>query len=127
MTRVLRAAIAAVLAALIFAAVAVAAIPVSNGVYEDGAHGILIGLKGQFLIHGFDMKCHGKTWVARALIGIHADGTFSYTGTGRLAKNGHPTATSTSMSLRGAFKTSQHVTGRAAVGGCHTSYSAFLI
>jgi hypothetical protein len=123
----LRAAIAAVLAALIFTAVAVAAIPVSNGLYEDGAHGVLIGVKGQFLIHGFDFKCHGKTWVARMLIGIHADGTFSYSGTGRLAKNGHLTATSTRMSLGGAFRTSQHVTGHVSAAGCRTSYSAFRI
>lgn len=127
MTRVLRAAIATVLAALIFAAAAVAAVPVNNGVYDDAGSGIIIGMKGQFLIHGFDMSCHGKTWVARALIGVHGDGTFSYTGTGRLAKNGHLTTTSTPMSLSGAFRTSQHVTGRASVAGCHASYSAFLI
>jgi hypothetical protein len=127
MTRILRAAIATVLAALIFAAAAVAAIPVNNGLYDDGAHGVLISLKGQFLIHGFDMKCHGKTWVARALIGIHRDGTFSYRGTGRLAKGGHITSTSTSMSVSGAFTSSRRVTGRASAGGCHASYSAILI
>src|SRR5258708_25019328 len=113
MSRIMRAAIASVLAALVFASVAVAAIPVNNGLYDDGPHGILIALKGQFLIHGFNLTCHGKKWVARALIGIHGDGTFSYRGTGRLAKGGHITTTSTSMSVSGAFTSSRRRGARA--------------
>ncbi|HWC85313.1 MAG TPA: hypothetical protein VG388_02170 [Solirubrobacteraceae bacterium] len=127
MSRVLRAAIASVLAALIFASVAVAAIPVNNGVYDDGPHHILIGLKGQVFIGGFDMTCHGKTWVARMIIGIHADGTFSYRGADRLYRNRRPTKTTGFMTASGVFETRNLAVGHASAGGCSTSYRAVRI
>jgi hypothetical protein len=120
----LRAAIASALAALIFSAAAVAATPINNGVYEDGPHGIIVALKGQFLIHGFNVTCHGKTWVARMLIGVHFGGTFSYRGADLLARNGHLTKTTGSMTASGVFKTRNLVVGRASAGGCTTSYRA---
>ena len=127
MSRALRAATASVLAALLIGSAALAAEPVPGGIYEDAGHGIGIGVVGTHEIRAFDMICHGRTWVARAIIGVHlATGDFSYSGTARLARNGRVTSTSRPMTVSGSFATTHLATGHASVAGCSTGFTAIL-
>jgi hypothetical protein len=125
--RVSRAARLGILASAVslgFAAVALAATPVKNGVYQDGSQGVIVGVHGTNSIHAFNVDCHGKTWVARRFIPINSRGAFSYTGPDFRVKGGHKTGTTGTMTASGRFKTRQLIVGRFAAGGCSRSYSA---
>jgi hypothetical protein len=124
MSRKLGAVIGSMLAVLILAAAAVAASPISNGVYTDGPHGVTIGLAGRSSIHAFDVQCGRKTWVAFGFIPVNAGGHFSYNGPDVLARNGRLTKTKGTMTLTGRFKTSKLAIGFASAGGCGTNFRA---
>ena len=106
------------------AATALAAAPVTNGVYLDSPHGIIVGVQGTNSIHAFDVACHGRTWVAQKWIPIARGGSFSYSGPDFLAKGGHRTSTTGTMKASGTFKTSRLIAGQFAAGGCSGRYSA---
>lgn len=113
------------MALLGIAAVAWAAKPVKNGVYQDGVHGVIVGVKGTNLIHAFNVDCHGKTWVAQQFIPITSKGTLTYSGSDWLAgKNGHRTSTTGTMTVSGKFKNSRLIVGRYSVIGCSGHFSA---
>ena len=105
-------------------AVASAATPVKNGVYQDGVRGVIVGVHGGNSIHAFNVTCHGKTWVAQQFIPITSRGAFSYRGPDFLVKNRHKTTTTGTMTVSGRFKTSRLVLGRFAAGGCSGGYGA---
>jgi hypothetical protein len=114
---------ASVLGGLTFVGGAMAATPVSNGVYDDPATNVIVAMEGKSTIHGLDIVCHGKTWVATRLITVKG-GKFSYKGPDFLAKNRHKTKTTGSMTASGVFKTSHLVTGSLSAGGCKVHYKA---
>jgi len=103
---------------------ALAATPVKNGVYEDGARGVIAGLHATNSIHALNVECHGKTWVAQRFIPVTSHGAFSYSGPDFLAKNGRRTTTTGTMTASGRFKTSRMIVGRFAAGGCSGRYTA---
>jgi hypothetical protein len=107
-----------------FVAVAWAAAPVKNGVYQDGVRGVIVGVHATNSIHAFNVDCHGKTWVAQSFIPVTSRGAFSYRGPDFVAKNGHRTSTTGTMTATGTFRTSRLIVGRFAAGGCSGSYSA---
>ena len=105
-------------------AVALAATPVKDGVYQDGARGIIVGVHATNSIHAFNVDCHGKRWVAQQFIRITSRGAFSYRGPDFLFKNGHKTTPMGTMTASGGFRTSRLIVGRFAAGGCSGRYSA---
>jgi hypothetical protein len=123
----LRSVVASSVVALGFVAVASAATPVKNGVYYDGFRGITIGLHGTNSIHGFNVLCHGRTWVAQRFIPIKSGGVFSYSGPAWLAKNGRRTGTTGTMTASGNVRTRRLIVGRFAAGGCSGRYSATFV
>lgn len=125
MFRVLRAAVVSVLGTLTLVSVAMAATPVSNGVYANSGQSVIVALRGSASIHAFDVTCHAKTWVAKMFIPVRS-GRFSYRGPDLLAKNGRMTKTAGSMTASGVFETSRLIVGRASAGGCSVSYRATL-
>ena len=124
MSRKFGAITASVVGALTFAGGAVAATPINNGVYDDSVHGVIVALHGKNSIHAFNVVCRGKTWVATMFIPVKAGGKFSYKGPDFLAKHGHKTKTTGSMTASGTFKTSRVITGSASAGGCKVRFRA---
>ncbi len=124
MARGVRSVIATSMVSLGVVAVAWAATPVKNGVYQDGVSGIVVGVHATNSIHAFNVNCHGKTWVAQRFIPITSRGAFSYSGPDFLAKNGRRTSTTGTMTASGRFRTSRVIVGRFAAGGCSGRYIA---
>jgi hypothetical protein len=124
MSRTIRSVVVIGTVSLGLTAVALAATPVKNGVYEDGVRGVIVGVHATNSIHAFNVRCHGKTWVAQRFIPIMSRGAFSYSGPDFVARNGHKTSTTGTMTASGRFKTRRLVVGRFSVGGCSGRYSA---
>jgi hypothetical protein len=124
MSRVVKLVVASGLASVGFVAAAAAATPVKNGVYVDGAAGVIVGVHATNSIHAFNVACHKRTWVAQQFIPIRTRGAFSYSGADFLAKNGRRTSTTGTMTANGRFKTSRLIVGRFSAGGCSGRFSA---
>ncbi len=123
MSRAVRSVVVTSMVALGFVAVALAASPVKNGVYEDGVRGVIVGVHATNSVHAFNVDCHGKRWVAQRFIPI-TRGAFSYSGPDFLVKNGRRTSTTGTMTASGRFRTSRLIVGRFAAGGCSGRYGA---
>ncbi|HLY50444.1 MAG TPA: hypothetical protein VKR21_14730 [Solirubrobacteraceae bacterium] len=124
MSRVVKLVVASTVASVGFVAAATAATPVKNGVYADGATGVIVGVHATNSIHAFNVTCHKRTWVAQQFITITSRGAFSYNGADFLAKNGRRTSTTGTMTASGRFKTSRLIVGRFSAGGCSGRFSA---
>src|SRR5947208_15507987 len=97
MSRAVRTVVVSCVVSLGCAAMALAATPVKNGVYQDGVRGVIVGLHAKNSVHAFNVDCHGRTWVAQRFIPVTARGTFSYSGPDFLVKNRHKTSTTGKM------------------------------
>lgn len=124
MSRVARLVTLSGVVSLVSVAAALAATPVSNGVFEDGVHGIIVGVHASNSIHAFNVDCHGKTWVAQRFIPVTSRGAFSYRGPDFLVKNRHKTSTTGTMTASGRFTRPRLLVGHFAAGGCSGRFSA---
>ena len=110
-------------AVLLFAALAVAATPVNNGLYMDRAHHVSV-IVVQKHVATPTIVCHGTRYYPAHGVNVKS-GRFSYSGKAAVA-HGHnpPAVTKKTLAIAGDFVTSHRVTGTAAVAGCKVSYSA---
>lgn len=109
---------------LLLASVAVAAAPITNGVYTDPSHGVSLVLGGKNVVTP-TVKCHGSHWYPTRGVHVSSSGAFSYSG--KAAKQSGfapPRATNLHLTINGTFVTSHRATGKAKVDGCTVTYTA---